>query len=122
MVKLLAPKQSPQRLAVHHASVVGKMRRSKAIEVVGFLDARQENIVDIGDAGVSRMQTKTQHLRFAGIQTQMIYAAGLSACLVGVDGACFTIYQVAVEGVFDERLRVGRVPEALRVALVLGEQ
>src|SRR5882762_8257124 len=123
-IDLLAPEHAGEGLALDAFFVFTGLRGvDGGVEVVGFLLAERDDLVDgLEGAHLRRgRETQAQDVRTMRGYQNFVIDAGLGAGERRVDTR-FTLNEVAVEGVFDERLAARRVVKAFGVRLVVGEE
>jgi hypothetical protein len=116
-----------KRLALHVAHVGRNVeRRDPLVERVGFGLARVERRIERRSerriVDLARAQPQAHGHRLAGTDRERVVRRRLAADVPGIHGLVVAVHEIFVERVLHVRLRVGRVPQALRVRLVLGEE
>ena len=127
-VVLLRPEHPGQRLPVDPPLVLAQRGgRDPLVELVGVGQARGERRVEalaerLGRAAVGGDKPQADDRRAAGGHVEDVAGRGLRAGLRRVDGLAVPGDDVLVERILDPGRSVRLAPEALGVALVLGEE
>ncbi len=87
VIKLLAPQQAGEGLALHHARVVGQADAARSCRNPPPPRCDRETPDENRAAGaLARVQAKVQHFGSAGLQIDAIHAAGLGARFIRIHG------------------------------------
>ena len=125
VVVLLAPQHAGQRLAVDATLILGERpRRDPLVELVGVGDAAREDLLEIAEGirGPVGRQAQADRRAAARRHVEGIVGGRLGPGPGGIHRLGLLRDHPGVEGVLDVRRRVRLAPQALRIALVLGEE
>jgi hypothetical protein len=125
VVVLLGPEHSRERLTVHEALIFGKRPgRDALVEFVGVGDAALEGRVETAERilGPGTRQSQPDGLASAAGNVEDVMRCGLGPRLGGIHRVAPSGDNAGMERILDVGKRVRLAPQALRVALVLGEE
>jgi hypothetical protein len=125
VVVLLAPQHARQRLAMHPALILGQRSgRNPRVEFVGVGDAALEGAFEAAERIVQLCgrQTQPDRLAAAGGHVEDIVGRGLGPGPGGIHRFGLPPDEIGVKRILDVGRCVRLAPQALRIALVLGEE
>ncbi|HEX6478176.1 MAG TPA: hypothetical protein VF043_04975 [Ktedonobacteraceae bacterium] len=123
-VELLAPEQAGQRLPLHRPRIVRLGRTHLPVKLVGFPDARAEDLGCAVERGTrpGGGQAHEDGLCGARLNDGAIVGRHPGAGALWVDFALGTVDHCLVDAVFDERRAALDAPQSLGVGFVLGKE